>query len=191
MLYAWLPRSPTPACRASPVPPHAAPQRAALRAFLSRGARCAPPLSLPAARASAASTALSAAHCERPACPRLASLPTPRPCPASCGAHTGTGEVNESGLAAGHPLPMASPLASPRSSRVAPADTLRPVLPTRRARRRSPLLSRVLGMQRLDSAGACTLLLLLRRLSAEEAMSTRLEHDLWCSRSDEFRRRLL
>ncbi len=30
------------------------------------------------------------------------------------------------------------------------------------------LLNRVLGIQRLDSAGACTLFLLLRRLSAEE-----------------------
>ena len=32
-----------------------------------------------------------------------------------------------------------------------------------------------------NSTGACTLFLLLRRLSAEETMSTRPTHDLWCN----------
>ncbi len=42
-------------------------------------------------------------------------------------------------------------------------------------------MNRVRGIQRLDSTGACTLFLLLRRLSAEETMSTRLTLDLWCN----------
>ncbi len=44
------------------------------------------------------------------------------------------------------------------------------------------VLNRVLGIQQyLDSMRACTLFLLLRRLSSEETMSTRLTHDLWCN----------
>jgi hypothetical protein len=43
------------------------------------------------------------------------------------------------------------------------------------------VLNRVLGIQYLDSRRACTLFLLLRRLSYEETMSTRLTHDLWCN----------
>ncbi len=39
------------------------------------------------------------------------------------------------------------------------------------------VLSHVLGIQRLDSTRACTLFLLLRRLSAEETMSTILTPD--------------
>jgi hypothetical protein len=53
------------------------------------------------------------------------------------------------------------------------------------------LLNRVLGIQYLDPWRACTLFLLLRRLSAEETMSTRLTHDLGCNWTDEFPRRLL
>ncbi len=56
---------------------------------------------------------------------------------------------------------------------------------------RFAVLNCVLGIQRLDSTGACTLFLLLRRLSAEETMSTRLTHDLCCIWTDEFPRRLL
>ncbi len=37
----------------------------------------------------------------------------------------------------------------------------------------------VLGRQRLDSTGACTLFLLLRGVSTDETMSKRLTHDLW------------
>ncbi len=40
------------------------------------------------------------------------------------------------------------------------------------------LLHRVLGIQYLDQWRACTLFLLLRRLSSEETRSTRLTHDL-------------
>jgi ABC-type xylose transport system permease subunit len=53
------------------------------------------------------------------------------------------------------------------------------------------LLNRVLGIQYLDPWRACTLFLLLRRLSSEETMSTRLTHDLGCNWTDEFPRRLL
>ncbi len=45
----------------------------------------------------------------------------------------------------------------------------------------SNLLDRVLGVHYLDPWRACTLFLLLRRLSSEEAMSTRLTHDLGCN----------
>jgi hypothetical protein len=55
----------------------------------------------------------------------------------------------------------------------------------------SLVLNRVLGIQRHESTGACTLFLLQRRLSAEETMSTRLTHDLWCNWTDELTRRLL
>jgi hypothetical protein len=52
------------------------------------------------------------------------------------------------------------------------------------------VFNRVLGIQYLDSRRACTLLLLLRRLSSEETMSTRLTDDLACDWIDEFPRRL-
>ncbi len=55
------------------------------------------------------------------------------------------------------------------------------------------VLNRVLGIQYLDPwpGRACTLFLLLRRLSSEETMSTRLTHDLGCNWTDEFPRCLL
>jgi hypothetical protein len=53
------------------------------------------------------------------------------------------------------------------------------------------VINRVLGIQYLDPWRACTLFLLLRRLSSEETMSTRLTHDLGCNWTDEFPRRLL
>jgi hypothetical protein len=43
--------------------------------------------------------------------------------------------------------------------------------------RKRPVLNHVLGIRHLDSTGACTLFLLLRRLSAEETMSTRHTHN--------------
>jgi hypothetical protein len=55
-------------------------------------------------------------------------------------------------------------------------------------RTRSFLLNSVLGIQRLDYTGACTLFLLLHsphdRLSAEETLSTRLTHNLCCNWTD-------
>jgi hypothetical protein len=55
----------------------------------------------------------------------------------------------------------------------------------------SRVLNRVLGIQYLDPWRAGTPFLLLRRLSSEETMSTRLTHDLGCNWTDEFPRRLL
>jgi hypothetical protein len=46
------------------------------------------------------------------------------------------------------------------------------------------VLNRVLGIQYLDPWRACTLFLLLRRLSPEGTMSTRLTHDLGCNWTD-------
>ncbi len=46
------------------------------------------------------------------------------------------------------------------------------------------LLNRVLGIQYLDPWRACTLFLLLRRLSPEGTVSTRLTHDLGCNWTD-------
>jgi hypothetical protein len=43
------------------------------------------------------------------------------------------------------------------------------------------LINYVLGIQYLDPWRACTLFLLLRRLSSEETMSTRLTHNLGCN----------
>ena len=54
----------------------------------------------------------------------------------------------------------------------------------------SYMINCVLGIQYLDSWRACTLFLLLRRLSSEEAVSTRLKHNLGCNKTDEFPRRL-
>ncbi len=45
----------------------------------------------------------------------------------------------------------------------------------------SGALNRVLGIQYLDQWRACTLFLLLRRLSSEKTMSMRLTHDLGCN----------
>jgi hypothetical protein len=53
------------------------------------------------------------------------------------------------------------------------------------------VINRVLGIQYLDSRRACTLFLLLRRLSSEETVSTRLTHNLGCNWTDEVPRRLL
>ena len=53
------------------------------------------------------------------------------------------------------------------------------------------VLNRVHGIQPLDSCRACRLFLLLRRLSSEETVSTRLTHNLSCNWTDEFPRRLL
>ncbi len=48
-------------------------------------------------------------------------------------------------------------------------------------RMRTLLINRVLGIQYLDPWRACTLFLLLRRLSPEETVSTRLTHNLGCN----------
>jgi hypothetical protein len=45
----------------------------------------------------------------------------------------------------------------------------------------SRVINYVLGIQYLDPWRACTLFLLLRRLSSEETMSTRLAHNLGCN----------
>jgi hypothetical protein len=46
---------------------------------------------------------------------------------------------------------------------------------------RQLVINRVLGIQDLDSMRACTLFLLLRRLSSEETVLTRLTHNLGCN----------
>ncbi len=53
------------------------------------------------------------------------------------------------------------------------------------------LINCVLWIQYVDPWRACTLFLLLPRLSSEETMSTRLTHDLGCNWTDEFPHRLL